>query len=160
MCYKVTVDNIWEVKVISNFWRFSQTENHWILSAFHLENCIWDTGHCEVERVFWEEMLLYECLDVKKILCMWPSHTFMKLTIFAVRWPCPSTGMQSHMQGCGRVWSGIIRFYPVLYCHSVTNILFVCDTNTSYVITYTTENIQTKPHQCLFSNLLKLWCVM
>ena len=40
---------------------------------------------------------------------------------------------------------GILYFhYPFLYCHPLTSILFVCDTNTSYVITYATENIQTK----------------
>ena len=50
--------------------------------------------------------------------------------------------------------------YPVLYHHPLTNILFVCDTNTSYGVAYAIENIRTKAHQFLFSNLRKLWRVM
>ena len=35
-------------------------------------------------------------------------------------------------------------YYPVLYCYPLPNILFVWDTNTSYLITCATENIQSK----------------
>ena len=121
---------------------------------------IWKTAFetlviCEVERVFWEEILLYARLDEKKIICVWPSHAFTKLIIFVVYSPCPSTGMRSHMQACGRVWSRIIRFYPVMYWDPLTNILFLCDTSTSYVITYATENIRTnilKPTESMVCN--------
>ena len=50
--------------------------------------------------------------------------------------------------------------YPVLYRHPLTNVLFVCGTNSSYVVTYATEHIPTKAHHCLFSNQRKLWLVM
>ena len=56
---------------------------------------------------------------------------------------------------------GILCFYyAVQHCHPPTNVLFVCDTNTSRVVTFAIENIWTKAHQCLFWNLQKLWCVV
>ena len=41
--------NIWLVNLISSFEDFSQSENHWTFSAFHLQNSIWDTCHLLVE---------------------------------------------------------------------------------------------------------------
>lgn len=49
-------------------------------------------------------------LDVRKTLHVWPLHAVMKLIIFGMCLPCPSTGMQLHMQGCGCMWLGIIGF--------------------------------------------------
>ena len=38
--------------------------------------------------------------------------------------------------------------YYVLYHLPLNDVLFVYDTNTTYVATYATENILTKAHQC------------
>ena len=68
----------------------------------------------------------------------------------------------------GGLWARVIRnykippgtlrilhfHYSILYHHPLANIIFVCDADTSYVITYATENIQAKAHQCS----LVFWC--
>ena len=113
-----------------------------------MENCFWDTGHLWSEKVFWEDVLLYAGLDVKRnplrvtIARLHEAYYFCCALTMSIYWPVIA-------YACGNVWSQIIGFYPVLYCHSLTNSLFVCDTNTSYVIAYATENIRTKAHQCL-----------
>ena len=104
----------------------------------------------------------YTCLDVRKILCMWPSHAFMKFIIFGVCLPCPSTGMRLHLRdgSVGHVHPWDLVF-SALFCTtthwSISFLLFVCDNNTSCVVTFAIKNIQTKAHQYYFSNLQKLW---
>ena len=48
--------------------------------------------------------------DIGKITCVWPVHAFMKLIIYGVCLPYPSTGMQSHMQACGCMQSWVAGF--------------------------------------------------
>ena len=49
--------------------------------------------------------------------------------------------------------------FSTLFCAATHRpiffLLFVFDTNTSYVVTFAIENIQTKAHQCLLLNLGK-----
>ena len=93
-------------------------------------------------------------LDVRKILHLWPLHAFKKLIIFGVCLPCPPTGLWSCKLECG-VWPQESCVFSTLFCTThwpIFFLLFVCDTNTSYVITFAIENFWTKAHQCLFSN--------
>ena len=88
-------------------------------------------------------------------------------------WRC--AGVQAHLVENYRIPAGtdgiLCVHHPVLYRQPFTNISFVlysfcicicipCDTNTSYVVIYATENIWLKGHQCLLSKLGKLWRVM
>lgn len=41
--------------------------------------------------------------ESKKNFRVWPPHVFMKLIIFGMCSPCPSTGVQLRMRVCGHV---------------------------------------------------------
>ena len=113
MCYKVTVDNIWEVKVISNFWRFSQTENHWILSAFHLENCIWDTGHLWSGEGILRRNVIIWMPGCKKN----PLHVTIAHLHEAYYFCCALTmSIYWHAIAYAGVWTCVIRNYKILPC--------------------------------------------
>ena len=102
------------------------------------------------------------------IACLHKAFYFLCALTISIYWHAIAyVGMWT----CGCVWLWIVGFspgtpgilclhYPVLYFHPPTNVLFICDTNINYVITFAIENIQTKACQCLFSNLWKLWRIV
>ena len=99
---------------------------------------------------------------IRKVPRVWPSHSFMTLIIFGMQLPCSSTGMRLHIWACRPVGTcdykledpppGTPRilcfYYLILHCQAPTNVLFLCDTNIRYVVTFAIENIRTKAHQC------------
>ena len=93
-------------------------------------------------------------LDVRKILHFLHCIPFRSL-LFLV------CACHVHLLACDRVsWSVVCGpqescVFSTLFCTThwpIFFLLFVCDTNTSYVITFAIENFWTKAHQCLFSN--------
>ena len=119
---------------------------------------IWKTAFetlviCEVERVFWEEILLYARLDEKKknhlrvtIARLHEAYCFCCVLTMSIYW---------HAIAYASVWACVITNYKILPWDPLTNILFLCDTNTNYVITYATENIRTnilKPTESMVYN--------
>ena len=110
--------------------------------------------------IAWLHLILEILVNIRpgciKILWMWLLHAFMKLIIFGVCLPRLSTGMLSHMQMCGCVWSWITGFPLAALEFHVSMILFCTPTHWPIFFLYVTLTPGTKAHQCLFSNLQKL----
>ena len=91
------------------------------------------------------------------IACLHEVYYFWCVLAMSIYWRAiPYAGWE-----CGACAPLRSCVFSALFCTtthwSISFLLFVCDNNISYVVTFAIKNIWTKAHQCLFSNLQKLW---
>ena len=101
---------------------------------------------------------------------MWPSHaswSFWCVLAMSMYWcAIKYAGDCAHVIGNYRIppgIPGILYFhYPVLYCHPLTSVIFLCDTSTSQGFPQGWEHWGTVPHNwvegctCFFSNFSEI----